>query len=104
MRGVMGSIQENGNRDWRIYQSLHEAFHYGWIIHLVFLEARSLYHHGQEIGLLDDISCHLALIPSEYQMTPNPRGVFRPQRPTYVFKSEVYMRLSLSLCLSLFLY
>lgn len=29
------------------------------------LEASTIYH-GQEIGLLDDISCHLALIPSGY--------------------------------------
>lgn len=34
-------------------------------VHLAILEARNLYH-GPEIGLFDDTSCHLALIPSEY--------------------------------------
>lgn len=56
---------------------------------------RGLYY-GQEIGLLDDISCHLALIPSGYQSHSEPtRKGSNSARTTYVFKPEVYMHLCL---------
>ena len=53
------------------------------MVHLVFLWARFI-DHGQEIGLLDDTSCHLALIPSGYSSLGTHVEVSLPQDlPTY---------------------
>lgn len=92
MEGIMRDGLDIWNREWdrvwRIYQSLHEAFHIR-IIRLAPLKTRNL-HHGHRNWAsrhLMSFGSHSVRISNDSEPTC---GLKKTPRPTYVFKSEVY--------------